>query len=240
MPHIKEALFADPKLLRLPCLQYSDNFTCRVTKLYAKKPTNHTTPAPLLWWLWGELLDYLDPSGFAKGCKLEFTPFCATIDMPYTISLNFRYKKDNDNIELTAAYGGPYDEQRIFDAAIPRFDLPEKRKYVTLSIDQTTYEGESSSLDQALDYLMPRPGNTWRRAMTAFPTEKEETVVVALARTCKARDDRFFMSEPQDEQCKNLLKRFPAEAKEYISREKLVGKEGGSYSYSANRPDPLD
>jgi hypothetical protein len=69
-PAIKKALFTDHKLLRLQCLKYADNFTCRITRAYAKQPINYTTSSPLLWWLWDELLNYLGSS--ACTCELEF------------------------------------------------------------------------------------------------------------------------------------------------------------------------
>ncbi|KAL8306260.1 hypothetical protein RB601_003647 [Gaeumannomyces tritici] len=113
-PHIKEALFANRELLRLPCLKYADNFACRVTKLYATQPIDYKESAPLLWWLWNELLNYVCPTASMRGCKLEFMPARETdIALPYTISINLGYKHDNNNIELTASYGGPCDERGV-------------------------------------------------------------------------------------------------------------------------------
>ncbi|KAB8239931.1 hypothetical protein BDV35DRAFT_375073 [Aspergillus flavus] len=240
-PNIKMALFADHKLLRLPCLKYADNFFCRVTKLYAKVPIDYRYSAPLLWWLWDALLDYLLPTASSKGCKLEFTPAHETdISLPYTIGINLGYKHDNDSIELTASYGGPFHERRIFDAPIAKFRLPETKKYgkstiATLNIDRRTYK-EEGCLAHTLDYLVPRSGNLWRLAMEASPPDKEETLVVALAGTCKAEDDHFYMSESQGQQCLNLLQRFPPDAKEYIINERLVGRVNGPYSRMANQP----
>ncbi|KAF9884078.1 hypothetical protein FE257_002308 [Aspergillus nanangensis] len=239
--NIKNALFADQKLLRLPCLKYADNFTCRVTKRFAKHPTDYTNSAPLLWWLWDELLDYLTPSYSTHGCKLEFTPARETdIALPYTISINLAYKHGNNNIELTASYGGLFHEQRIFDAAIAEFRLPETTKYgksimAPLNIDRYTHK-EKGCLAHTLDYLVPRSGSLWRLAMKAFSLDEEETLVVALVGTCKAEDDHCYMSTNQGQQCLNLLQRLPPEAREYIIKEKLVGQRNGPYSKMANQP----
>lgn len=236
---IKKELFADHKLLRLPCLKYADNFTCRVTRLHTR-PFDYKDSAPLLWWLWDELLEYL-PATFSRGCKLEFTPARETdIALPYTISINLGYKHDSDNIELTASYGGLFHERRIFDAPIARFRLPETKRYgkstvATLNVDRRTYK-EEGCLDHTLDYLLPRTGGIWRHAMEAFPEYEEEKLVVALAGTCKAEDDHYYMSETQAQQCLNLLQRLPPDGKEYIINERLVGKTGGPYSRISNQP----
>ena len=240
-PYIKTALFADQNLLRLPCLKYGDNFTCRVTKLDAKQPINYTNSAPLLWWLWDELLSYLEPSASLRGCKLEFAPARETdITLPYTISINLVYRYNNDSVELTASYGGCFHEQRIFNASIARFRFPETKRYgkstmATLSIDRNTYK-EEGCLAHTLNYLVPRPGSIWRHAMGAFDAKKEETLVRALVGTCKAEDDHRHMSESQAQQCLNLLQRFPPDARDYINDQKLVGEKNGPYSRMANLP----
>ncbi|KXH68192.1 hypothetical protein CSAL01_11476 [Colletotrichum salicis] len=88
----KEALFTDQKSLRLPCLKYADNFSCVATRLYAK-PINYTTSAPLLWWLWDELLEYLLPTGVTRGCRLDFKPaFRTDIALPYAITIDISSK----------------------------------------------------------------------------------------------------------------------------------------------------
>ncbi|KAH8842737.1 hypothetical protein MCOR27_003185 [Pyricularia oryzae] len=61
-PSIKYALFADPKLLRLPCLRFCAN------------PIDYKDSAPSLWWLWEGLLYHLQPTAFTKNYKLGFTP----------------------------------------------------------------------------------------------------------------------------------------------------------------------
>ncbi|KAK1973791.1 hypothetical protein LZ30DRAFT_742416 [Colletotrichum cereale] len=109
----------------------------------------------------------------------------------------------------------------------------------TLRIDQTTYEGKASSLDDALDYLVPRPGNIWRHAMNAFPTEKEETVVVALTGACQANDDKWFMSAAQDGQCKNLVERFPVDAKKFVFKQGFVGRRAGRTARGLMDPQAL-
>ncbi|KAJ9622150.1 hypothetical protein H2204_011657 [Knufia peltigerae] len=235
-PCIKRALFADHKLLRLPCLKYADDFTCRVTRFHtAGQPIYHENSAPLLWWLWDALLDHLPPRVPARGRKLEFTPAHGTdIPLPYNISVNLESKCDKEIIELTAWYGGLFHERRIFDAPVARFCFPETKRYgkpieAPLNIDRRTYQGEGC-LAHTFDYLMPRPGSPWRLAMKAFPPDKEEALVVALAGTCKAEDDHVYLAEDQDRQCRNLLQRVPPDAKEYIRNEKLVGKTGGPYS----------
>ncbi|KAF9871224.1 hypothetical protein CkaCkLH20_11393 [Colletotrichum karsti] len=238
IPSIKKEFFANRALLWLPCLQYADNFSCVVTKLHAKS-TNYTTSAPLLWWLWDELLDHLLPAVSSRGCRLEFRVAReTTIVLPYTVTINLSSKNGSDNIEFTASYGGPFHERRIFDAPITQFRFPESTRYgksttATLDIDQHPYEAD---LAHILNYLVPRQGSIWRCAMKAFPSEQEEKLVIALAGTCKAKDDRFFMSKDQENQCQNLLQRFPADAKEYIADERLVGKEQGPYSKTAFQP----
>ncbi|KAH8742209.1 hypothetical protein F5883DRAFT_655526 [Diaporthe sp. PMI_573] len=86
---------------------------------------------------------------------------------------------------------------------------------------------EEGCLAHTLDYLVPRSGSLWRLAMQAVTLDEEETLVVALAGTCKAEDDHYHMSANQDQQCLNLLQRFPPDAKEYIINERLVGRGNG-------------
>ncbi|KAK1479755.1 hypothetical protein CABS01_17269, partial [Colletotrichum abscissum] len=93
-PYIKKALFADKKLLRLPCL------------MFCSKPIHDSTSAPLLWWLWNELLDVLPPIGETRNCRLDFKPALRTdIALPYAITIDISSKNNKDNIELTASYG---------------------------------------------------------------------------------------------------------------------------------------
>ncbi|KAI3530209.1 hypothetical protein CABS02_14591 [Colletotrichum abscissum] len=239
---IKEALFAEPRSLRLPCLQDADNLPCQVTKLHHKTVGNATS-APLLWWLWDELLNHYSPTSHARGCKFEFTPACACktgMVLPYTIAINLLSVNNHDGLELTASYGGLYRERRIFHARITSFCFPETKRYgkstaIALDVDRNTYQKEGCLAD-TLDYLMPRSGSIWRHAMEAFPSDEEENLFVALAGTCKAQDDRCRMSGNQDRQCQNLLQRFPVEAREYVTNAGLVGKKGGSHSRMANQP----
>ncbi|KAK1656637.1 hypothetical protein BDP55DRAFT_722024 [Colletotrichum godetiae] len=239
-PPIKKALFADKKLLRLPCLMYADEFSCVITR-FCSKPIHDSTSAPLLWWLWNELLDYLPPIGETRKCRLDFNPALrADIALPYAITIDISSKNNKDNIELTASYGGLFDERRIFDASITRFDFPKAEKYgkltmATLDIDQNPYEG-NGCIAHILGYLVPRLESNWRPAMEAFPSEKEEDLIIALAKTYKAGDDRFPISENQQQQFRNLLRRFPIDAREYVVENGLVGMEKGPYSQSAFQP----
>jgi hypothetical protein len=73
------------------------------------------------------------------------------------------------------------------------------------------------------------------------PMDKEKRLVTDLAGTCHAADDNVYMKKGNDSQCKNLLQRLPLGAREYIEKNKLVGKEGGSFSRGANgHPGPKD
>ncbi|KAI1122275.1 hypothetical protein F5Y10DRAFT_271239 [Nemania abortiva] len=228
-PAIKKALFADLRLLRLPCLQWADNFTCHVTR-FSGKPFDYNNSAPLLWWLWDELLEYLQPSAGTRNCKLEFTPVGETSTLlPYTISIYLDSKNCNDSIWLTASYDGSlFHERRTFDVPIAKFCFPEAKRYgkptmATLSIDRYVHEDEEGHLDHTLDYLMPRPGSIWRQAMKAFPIKEEEAnLVIALAGTCKVEDGRFSLSEDQVQQYLNLLQRFPPKGREYVINIGLV------------------
>ncbi|KAI3534424.1 hypothetical protein CABS02_13255 [Colletotrichum abscissum] len=238
---IKMALFADHKLLRLPCLNYADDFSCRVTKRYAKQPIYYEGSEPLLWWLWAELLDYCNPTGSTKGCELEFTASCRTDMTPsYMISLNLAHKNGHPSIEFTASYGGEFCERRIFIAPIATFHFPQTTRYdkpteATLGIDKNTYHAEGC-LAHTFDYLVPRPGSIWRYAMESLLPDEEEGLLIALAGTCKAEDDYVVVSNDQDKQCKNLLQRFPSDAREYITNNGLAGKKNGPYSKWANQP----
>ncbi|KAL4403308.1 hypothetical protein CABS03_15340 [Colletotrichum abscissum] len=236
-PSIKKALFADKKLLRLPCLMYADEFFCVITR-FCSKPIHDSTSAPLLWWLWNELLDVLPPIGETRNCRLDFKPALRTdIALPYAITIDISSKNNKDNIELTASYGGLFDERRIFDVPITQFGFPKSEKYgkltkATLDISQDPYEGNGCVAD-IFEYLVPRLESEWRRAMKAFPAEKEEDLVIALAKSGKAGDDRFPISENQQQQFRNLLRRFPIDAREYVAENGLVGMEKGPYSESA-------
>ena len=115
---IKTVLFANPELLQLPCLKYADNFTCRFTTQSAQQPISFTNSAPLLWWLWDELLNFFKPS-WPRHCKLEFTPAHKTdIDLPYTISISLSYKDCND--KYNRDIDRPSDGDHLSQSARPR------------------------------------------------------------------------------------------------------------------------
>ncbi|KAL6800425.1 hypothetical protein J3E68DRAFT_398263 [Trichoderma sp. SZMC 28012] len=222
IPAIKAMLFPDGTQLRLPSLSYADSFTCQLTELW-KKPVSLGGEAPLLWWLWDALLKFLDHSGRSTDFTLEFAP---------TPTRN------------TDRAGGSFSERRIFSAAIEAFRFPVTgfdETPVALAVDQTPYTVDGCYGD-ALDYLMPRPGSIWRSAMKItkkiINTKEEKRLVTALAGTCKAKDEWsfFVVMENQDSQCKNLLRRLPPTARDFIAKEHLVGKEGGSFSEMQNRP----
>ncbi|KAK4070259.1 hypothetical protein Trihar35433_4726 [Trichoderma harzianum] len=242
-PAIKAMLFPNSTQLRLPSLRDADSFTCRLTELW-KKPVSLGGEAPLLWWLWDALLKFLDHSGRSAGFTLEFAPTpTRNTDMvlPYTISIKLGGMR---KIEMTAEYGGSFSERRIFSATIEAFRFPVAgfdETPVTLAVDQTRYTGDGCYGD-ALDYLMPRPGSIWRSAMKItkkiINTKEEKRLVTALAGTCKANDEWsfFVVMDNQDSQCKNLVRRLPPTARDFIAKEHLVGKEGGSFSEMQNRP----
>jgi hypothetical protein len=240
-PHIKGALFEDRKLLRLSSLEYIDIFTCRLTELY-KKPISLKVEAPLLWWLWEPLLKFLKPSGFpVGGFTLDFASVHNTgVTLPYTISIKLGSNSTGNGekeIEMTAAYGGVFNERRIFIAPIRTFRFQKHgfgKTTVPLAIDKSPYPGDGDYSDM-LDYLMPRPRSIWRSAMKV-PKEVEQRIVTAFAETCKAGDDIVCVTIDQDSQCKNLLARLPPVAKEFIQNEGLVGKGGGPFSTRANGP----
>jgi hypothetical protein len=110
-----------------------------------------------------------------------------------------------------------------------------KSSTATLNIDRHAYK-EEGCLAHTFDYLVPRAGSISHHAMEAFPTDKEEALVVALVRTCQAEDDLFCMSKNQAQQCLNPIQRFPVNAREYIIEERLVGRKNGPYSRMANLP----
>jgi hypothetical protein len=240
-PHIKAALFEDRKLLQLSSLEYVDSFTCRLTELY-KKPISLKGEGPLLWWLWEPLLEFLKPSTFSvRGFTLDFAPVHNTnATLSYTISIKLGSNSNGNGekeIEMTAAYGGEFNERRIFIASIRTFRFQKQvfsKTPVPLAIDKSPYTGDGDYGDM-LDYLMPRPRSIWRRAMKV-PVEVEQGIVTAFAETCKAGDDIVCVTMDQDSQCKNLLERLPPVAKDFIQNEGLVGKEGGPFSTKANGP----
>lgn len=225
-PSVKKRLLAHSnfKQLRLSSLSYSDSFTCQYTKTY-ENPIQLEGEAPLLWWLWDALLEFLKPS-FGKSCKLDFTPaYNADIALPYKISIRLWTTGHGvDNIELTAIYGGQFSERHILDAPISTFTFPERGFTNTttplLTVDQIPYKGNGCYNDM-LDYLMPRRNNPWRSAMNISNT-KERALIEALAGTCKAKDDRFPMSENQSSQCQNLVKRFPPLARKHCESKGLI------------------
>jgi hypothetical protein len=234
-PSNKAALFADRDQLRLPSLKYADNFTCRITKIFMK-PIRPIGESPLLLWLWDPLLEFLQPSATTKGFTLEFTPARITdATLPYTVSIKLGTRDCQSEIEMTAAYGGIFDEQRTFRARIASFSFPETsfvRTTAALAIDMLQYRYNGSYNDM-LDYLLPRPGSIWRSAMKVT---KEVSLVRDLAEICKAGDDSVFVSEDQDSQCKNLLLRLPQRARSFVADENLIGNGGGSFSRRANGP----
>jgi hypothetical protein len=237
-PHIMAELFNDPKQLRLSSLQYNDSFTCRSTKAFAK-PVYLKGEAPLLRWLWEPLFELFARN--SHGSTHEFTSAHNTdVTLPYTISIKLGHNKNGNGekeIEMTAAYGGDFQERHIFTAPIKYFRFQKRdfgRTTVPLAIDKLPYKGDGNYNDM-LDYLMPRPGSNWRSAMKV-PEEAEELVVRAFADTCKASDDFLCVTDDQDSQCKNLLRRLPPVARTFIEKEGLVGKEGNSLSIRANGP----
>jgi hypothetical protein len=237
-PRIMAELFEDPKRLRLSSLQYTDNFTCRTTKAF-EKPVNLRGEAPLLWWLWEPIFELFARN--SHGSTHEFASAHNTdVTLPYTISIKLGHNKNGNGekeIEMTAVYGGVFQERRIFTAPIRYFRFQKRdfgRTTVPLAIDKLPYTGKGDYRDM-LDYLMPRPGSNWRSAMKVSE-EAEELVVRAFANTCKAGDDYFCVTDDQESQCKNLLQRLPPIARTFIEDEGLVGKEGGSFSIKANGP----
>jgi hypothetical protein len=238
---IKEALFEDHKLLRLSSLEYIDSFTCQLTKLH-KPPISLKGEAPLLWWLWEPLLEFLKPStSSVGGFTLDFASVHnSNATLPYTISIKLGSDKNRNGekeIEMTAAYGGVFQERRIFTAPITTFRFQKQgfsKTTVPLAIDKSPYTGDGDYSDM-LDYLMPHPQSIWRSAMKV-PKEEEQRIVTAFAETCKARDDIVCVTIDQNLQCKNLLKRLPPVAKEFIQNQGLIGKEGGPFSTRANGP----
>ncbi|KAK4078285.1 uncharacterized protein Triagg1_3301 [Trichoderma aggressivum f. europaeum] len=239
-PRIMAALFQDHNQLRLPSLRYADCFTCRRTEPYAKPGRPRASgEEPLLWWLWDALLMLLDRSGTSTDFTFKFTPARNTdMALPYEISIKL---KDLCNIEMTAKYGGSFNERRIFDADIAIFRPHQPVGFdetppAVLAVDETPYTGDGNYGD-ALDYLMPRT-SIWRSAME-ITSEKQVELVTALAGTCKAEDDwwRIVVTEYQDSQCKNLLRRLPPRARKFIEEDRLVGKESGCFSKMWNRPE---
>ncbi|KAK1457518.1 hypothetical protein CTAM01_17196 [Colletotrichum tamarilloi] len=167
-------------------------------------------------WLWNELLDVLPPIGGTRNCRLDFKPALRTdIALPYAITIDISSRNEKDNIELTASYGGLFDERRIFDVPITQFGFLKSEKYgkltkATLDISQDPYEGNGCIAD-IFEYLVP------------------------------PRDDRFPISQNQQQQFRNLLRRFPIDAREYVAENGLVGMEKGPYSESAfQAPGPKD
>jgi hypothetical protein len=240
-PHIKAALFEDRKLLRLSSLEYIDSFTCQLTELY-KKPISLKGEAPLLWWLWEPLLEFLEPSGFSVGgFTLDFASVHNTdVTLPYKISIKVRSNSNGNGekeIEMTAAYGGVFKERRVFIAPIKTFRFQKQgfgKTTVPLAIDKSPYTGDSDYSDM-LDYLMPHPRSIWCSAMKV-PEKAEVYIVTAFADTCKADDDIVCVTNDQDLQCKNFLQRLQPAAREFIQNGELVGKKGGSFSIRANGP----
>jgi hypothetical protein len=239
--HIKAALFEKQQQLQLPSLGSIDSFTCRLTRAYEKKPVSLQGKAPLLWWLWEPLFELLKPSGFSGGLTLDFASASSTdVALTYTISIKLGSNSNRNGemeIEMTVAYGGDFNERSILTAPIKTFRF-QKQPFGTttdpLAIDPYTGDGNYGDM---FDYLIPRPESIWRSAMDVA-REKEELVVKAFADTCKADDDASlaYVSDDQNSQCMNLLKRLPPVAKVFISKEGLVGMKGGSFSKSANGP----
>lgn len=239
-PYIMNALFEDRKQLRLSSLDYIDSFTCQLTMAF-KKSVSLSGEAPLLWWLWEPLFEFFTASGSSHGFTLHFAPSCNTYaTLPYTIKIKlgpYSHKNGEKAIEMTAAYGGVFMEQRIFIAPIETFRF-QKRDFdmitVPLAIDISPYT-DNGNYNDMLDYLMPRPQSIWRRAMKVSE-EVQKLVVTALTEACKAPDDFCCVTDDQDLQCRNLLRRLPPTARDNVKDKGLIGKEGGSFSIGANGP----
>ncbi|EOA85907.1 uncharacterized protein SETTUDRAFT_184884 [Exserohilum turcica Et28A] len=185
-----------------------------------------------LWWLWDPLLEFLKPSR-SKDCKLNFTPTRKNNDaLSYNITIRLWTNTKGPNIELTATYGGQFNERRIFNAPISTFSFPKKgfRSIITpvLAVDRTQYEDEGCYEDM-WEYLMPRRDSVWCRAMRIHQDD-EEKVIRAFAGSCRASDDRFSILDAQELQCQNLVRRFPSGARGFCAQNGLVGKTGGPYS----------
>ncbi|KAM0364074.1 hypothetical protein ACHAO7_011155 [Fusarium culmorum] len=132
-------------------------------------------------------------------------------------------------MKLSGVRGGASSKK--YQNPFPRgFDTTK----LALDIDQLPYKGGGSYKD-TFDYLMPRVGNIWRMAMDDYPAE-EKSLVEAFSQTCKANDDYMYMSEDQDRQGQNSVRRFPSEARDFVKERGLMGRERGAYSKVANRP----
>lgn len=160
--------------------------------------------------------------------------------MPCTLSILLGPSKVRNGeleIEMTASYGGPFDERRKFSAAVNRFCFIKQTfddTTVPLDIDEHPHTG-TGNYEDVLDYLMFDQGSIWRKAVTiSEPNEKQ--AVIAIADTCKAKDDFWCATADQDSQCRNLLQRLPSAARNFVERDGLIGKTGGSSSTAAHSP----
>ncbi|KAF4962290.1 hypothetical protein FSARC_9621 [Fusarium sarcochroum] len=238
-PRIKAAIFKDQEKLRLQSLIYADNFTCQFSSRFGQPRSSSNIEAPLLWWLWDSLLEWFTPTCGPKESTLDLTPAYRTdIDLPYKIRLRtWSNGSGKGSIELVATYGGMFMERRTFDAAIEEFRFPKTGFHgitAALAIDEPPYESDGC-YEHVFDYLMPRPGSIWRSAMN-ISDENEKSLVENLAQTCRADDDYMYVSEEQDLQCKNLVRRFPPVARHFVDQKQLIGKKFGSYSRGINGP----
>ncbi|KAJ5472120.1 hypothetical protein N7539_008689 [Penicillium diatomitis] len=227
----KEVLFkSDRSQMQLPCLGYADEFSCQLTKEY-HEPIELEGEAPMLWWLWSPLLEWLSSTIGSSGCTLVFTPACkADVDLPDKFSIRLWSTTENtENIELTATYGGCFAERRIYDAPVARF-CSRKQTFgsntFTLSMDESQVPYEGASFEVAFDYLLPRTLSVWRGAMNILPNEEEqEQLVKALVGACEAKDDQMPLLEENDLQCRQLIRRLPPKARIWTVEAGLLGQD---------------
>lgn len=236
---VKDALLAEPPMLSLPCLREFDSFRCVQTKKF-DKPTQLPGEKPMLYWLYDHLLDYLQPSATAKGVRLQLTPTKQSGQFPPRMDIELLSKNATSYIQLTVYHDGPYNKYEVLSAPINELRNRPTMRYGKPVPDSMDVVAESfqEGITAVLDYLVPRHESRWRIAMCSFPQEEEERFLTALVGACRAPDDAYFVSDAQENKCRNLFARFPEEARNFLQGR--IGKRGGPFSQQAFAPSEKD
>ncbi|GKU10764.1 unnamed protein product [Fusarium langsethiae] len=129
-PQTKTVLFPDQKKLQSSNLRYAGNFNCRLTKHLGKPGSFTAVAAPVLWWLWDPLSEWFGRPYTSPDYTLEFTPVCKTGDgLSNAIKMILRSKDGLSTINLTAKYGGEFDDRDSCGGQVTRFDFQKRKTF---------------------------------------------------------------------------------------------------------------
>ena len=247
---VVDLLYPDRTKLNLPHLGNNDRFSCVITRIH-QKPVQRSDTNPLLHWLYAVSLEFFQPSASSRGVTLQLTPEQTSQSdpgpVPPQMIVEIRSGQAEPSIQLTIYHGGPFNERITLSRPLVEVKPQTTTVYgkpVAMRPDGTkSYPMKENDcyedrLRNIFDDIYPRANSIWRIAVKKFSNETgkdEERFLEGLVQACKAEDDAHYLSNAQDIRCRELVNRFPLEAKEFLGDK--VGKPNGPFSRGAQVND---